>query len=131
MVKIKVATPNGPLFEEDVEIIIIRNKDGEAAIMQDHIPTVFVIDPGYIRLTRNDETIFVTLVGGFLEFKDNTAYVVAQEAEVGRDHENALEHLAILRKQRREENRKKNIDFTKAERDLKKNIRQINASEYT
>ncbi len=130
MIKINVVTPQGKLFEEEAKIIIVRNVDGEQAIMQDHTPVVIAINPGYVRLVKDDETLFVTIVGGFLEFSNNVVNVVAQEAEIGRDHENALKHLADLRKERLDENRRRNIDFTKAERELKEQIKNINASQY-
>jgi F-type H+-transporting ATPase subunit epsilon len=130
MIKINVVTPEGKLFEEEASILIIRNSDGEQAIMKNHIPVVITINPGYIRLKKNDEVLYVTIVGGFLEFSNNTVNVVAQEAEVGRDHENALKHLAELRSQRLSENKRKNIDFTKAERELREQIKKINASKY-
>lgn len=130
MIKINVVTPEGKLFEEDANIIIVRNVDGEQAIMQDHTPVVIAINPGYVRLIKDQETLYVTIVGGFLEFSNNIVTVVAQEAEIGRDHENALKHLYDLRKKRLDENRRKNIDFTKAERELKKQIQNIHASEY-
>jgi|SRR5690554_1950078 len=130
MIKINVVTPEGKLFEEEASILIIRNNDGEQAIMTDHIPVVIAINPGYVRLVKDDKTLYVTIVGGFLEFSNNIANVICQEAEVGRDHENALKHLADLRKQRLDENRQKNIDFTKAERDLREQIKKINASNY-
>lgn len=130
MIKINVVTPRGKLFEEEATTIIVRNIDGEQAIMRDHTPVVIAINPGYVRLIRDDETLFVTIIGGFLEFSNNIVTVVAQEAEVGRDHENALKHLEDLRKKRLDENKRKNIDFTKAERELKEQIKSINASKY-
>ncbi|HEY8365392.1 MAG TPA: ATP synthase F1 subunit epsilon [Haloplasmataceae bacterium] len=130
MIKINVVTPRGRLFSEEANILVIRNSEGEQAIMKDHIPVVIAINPGYIRLMRNEETLYVTIVGGYLEFSNNVANIIAQEAEVGKDHENALKHLEELRKQRLEENKKRNIDFTKAERDLREEIKKINASKY-
>lgn len=130
MIKIKVVTPQGQLFTEDADIIIVRNDDGEQAIMQDHTPVVIAINPGYIKLYRDNDVIFATIVGGFLEFSNNMVTVVAQEAEIGRDHENALKHLHEDRQSRIEENRRRNIDFTKAERELREQVRKINASQY-
>ncbi|NLG82474.1 MAG: ATP synthase F1 subunit epsilon [Bacilli bacterium] len=130
MIKINVVTPLGVLFEEEVEMIVFRNTEGEQAILENHIPVVVTLNPGYVRLKRNGETLYVTVVGGFLEFSNNIVTVIAQEAEVGRDHENALKHLEDLRKKRLEENRKRNIDFTRAERDIKEEIKKIKASKY-
>ena len=131
MIKIKVVTPTGVLFEEEADMIIVRNEDGEQAILQDHTPIVIAINPGYVRLNRDEDNLYVTIVGGYLEFSDNVVNVVAQEADIGLDHANALKHLAELRKQRLDENRRKNIDFTKAERELREQIRQMNASKYS
>jgi len=130
MIKINVVTPLGVLFEEEVEMIVFRNTEGEQAILESHIPVVVTLNPGYVRLKRNGETLYVTVVGGFLEFSNNIVTVIAQEAEVGRDHENALKHLEDLRKKRLEENRKRNIDFTRAEREIKEEIKKIKASKY-
>lgn len=130
MIKINVVTPGGRLFSEEASILIVRNNDGEQAILKDHVPVVIAINPGYIRLVRNDETLYITIVGGYLEFSNNVANIIAQEAEIGKDHENALKHLAELRKLRLEENKRRNIDFTKAERELREQIKKINASKY-
>ncbi|NLC94828.1 MAG: ATP synthase F1 subunit epsilon [Bacilli bacterium] len=130
MIKINVVTPLGILFQEEVEMVIFRNNEGEQAILQNHIPIVVTLNPGYVRLQRNNETLYVTVVGGFLEFSNNVVNVIAQEAEVGRDHENALKHLAELRKRRFEENKKRNIDFTRAEREIREELKKIKASKY-
>lgn len=130
MIKINVVTPLGILFQEEVEMVIFRNNEGEQAILQNHIPIVVMLNPGYVRLQRNNETLYVTVVGGFLEFSNNVVNVIAQEAEVGRDHENALKHLAELRKRRLEENKKRNIDFTRAERQIREELKKIKASKY-
>lgn len=130
MIKINVVTPLGILFQEEVEMVIFRNNEGEQAILQNHIPIVVTLNPGYVRLQRNNETLYVTVVGGFLEFSNNVVNVIAQEAEVGRDHENALKHLAELRKRRLEENKKRNIDFTRAERQIREELKKIKASKY-
>jgi len=130
MIKINVVTPEGKMFEEDASIIIVRNIDGEQAIMKDHTPIVIAINPGYVRLIKDNETLFVTIVGGFLEFSNNVVNVVAQEAEIGKNHDSALKHLADLRKKRLDENKRKNIDFTKAERELKEQVKNIQASKY-
>jgi len=130
MIKINVVTPLGILFQEEVEMVIFRNNEGEQAILQNHIPIVVTLNPGYVRLQRNNETLYVTVVGGFLEFSNNVVNVIAQEAEVGRDHENALKHLVELRKRRLEENKKRNIDFTRAEREIREELKKIKASKY-
>ena len=131
MIKVNVVTPDGQLLTEDVESIVVRNDDGEQGILKDHIPVVIAIDSGFVRLRRGEDLVYVTVLGGFLEFSNNVATVIAQEADVGRDYENALKHLKECRKHRLEENRHRMIDFTKAVRDLREQVNNIQASKYT
>lgn len=131
MIKVNVVTPDGQLLTEDVESIVVRNDDGEQGILKDHIPVVIAIDSGFVRLRRGEDLVYVTVLGGFLEFSNNVATVIAQEADVGRDYENALKHLKEYRQQRLEENRQRMIDFTKAERELREQVKNIQASKYT
>lgn len=131
MITVNVVTPDGELLSEVVDSIVIRNDDGEQGILKDHIPVVIAIDSGFVRLRRGDDLVYVTILGGFLEFSHNIATVIAQEAEIGRDYENALKHLKEYRKQRLDENRQRLIDFTKAERELREQVKKIQAGKYT
>lgn len=130
MIKVIVVTPDGHLLTDDAESLIIRNDDGMMGILKNHVPIVVAIDSGYVRLRRGEEMIYVTMISGFVEFRNNVARVIAQEAHVGKNHESALEHLKEYRKQRLEENRQRLIDFTKAERELREQVKEIQASQF-
>ena len=55
--------------------------------------------------------------------------VIAEDAHIGVTRDSALEQLEIIRKQRIEENKKRNIDLALAERELKKQISNTKAGE--
>lgn len=126
--KIIVSTHQGNLYNEEVDYIAIHSEtDGGFAIMENHIPVVSVIDEGYVKMVKGDDELFVVIVGGILEFHDNKAVVLVQEAHIGKTAESAKEHLLIVRKDRLEKNRQESVDFTQKEQELRQHLRNANA----
>lgn len=125
--RIVVSTHQGNLYNEEVEYVVIRNDDGEFAIMKDHLPVVAVINEGYVKMVRESSEFFVVIVSGIAEFHDNVISVLAQEAHIGRDKESAKEHLLQIRNERLEKNRQEQVDFTKKEKELREHLRTTKA----
>ncbi len=124
-----VITPSGELFNEEVDYVVVSSeRTGEFAVLDNHAPLISAIDVGYLKLVRGDEVLFAVVINGAFEQRDSVVHVLAQEAHVGLDKQNALDHLNAVRKERLEENRRRTRDFLKAERELKENIREARAS---
>ena len=101
--------------------------DGEFAIMHDHVPVIAVMDSGYVKLVKDKEELYVVVVSGVLDYHDNQATVLVQEAHIGRDAAKAMQNLVEIRKERLEKNRKEGVDFTQKEKELRENLRKTNA----
>ena len=71
--------------------------------------------------------MFTVVINGIVEHQNNVVNVIAQEAQVGMDKERAMDHLNVVRKKRIEENKRRSIDFFKAERELKKGVKEAKA----
>ena len=127
--KIVVSTHQGQLLNDEVDYIVCKNENGEFAIMKKHIPTVSVIGNGYMKLVLNKQNLYVAVRNGILEFKDELVTVIAQDAFIGRDIDNVKANLEKIIKERLEQNRKSEVDFTEKERDLIKNIRNTRAGD--
>lgn len=125
--KFIVSTHQGKLYDEELDHIVVHLTDNEFAILKDHIPLVCVIPYGYIKMVLGTETLFLALTNGVLEFKNNIATIIAQEAHVGMSEESARDHLNSVRKERLELNRKSEGDFTKQEFDLLDNMKKAKA----
>lgn len=127
--KIIVINPEGELYNETVDYVVVSSRAlGEFAILDNHAPLISSIDVGYIKLIKGEDIMFTVIINGALEHRDNTINVIAQEAHVGLDKDNAMKHLEDVRKERLEENRQRTRDFLKAERELKKNLKEAQAS---
>jgi F-type H+-transporting ATPase subunit epsilon len=47
---VNVVTPDGPVYDSEVEMVIAKAKSGELGIMADHIPLVAPLEIGAVRL---------------------------------------------------------------------------------
>ena len=126
--RIIVSTHQGNIYDEEVDYIVVHsNSDGEYGIMENHVPVVSIMDEGYVKLVRGNDEYYVVIVSGVLEFHDNQAVVLVQEAHIGRSPEYAKKHLEEIRKERLERNRQESVDFTQKERELREHLKNANA----
>lgn len=125
--KICVSTHQGKLYDDEITYAIVKNDDGEFAIMKNHIPLVCVIPTGYLKLVVERQEVYLAVINGMLEFKDNIINVIAQGAHIGYSKESALEHLQSVRNERLELNRKANVELTQKEKELIESIRMSKA----
>ena len=125
---ISVVTPQGELYNENLDYVVVSSKmNGEFAIMKDHIPIISSVDIGYVKMVRDTKELYTVIINGVVEHNNNIINVIAQEAHVGMSKDSALEHLNTVREERIRENKRRNVDFAKAERELKKNVKDAKA----
>lgn len=126
--RISVVTPHGELYNEDIDYVVVSSKmNGEFAIMKDHIPIISSIDTGYVKMVRGEKSLFTVVINGVVEHSNNIINVIAQEAHVGLSEDSAMDHINTVREERLAENKRRNVDFAKAERELKQNIKKAKA----
>lgn len=127
--QISVVTPQGLLYSEEIDYVVVSSKSlGEFAILKDHIPIISTIDEGYVKIVKGEKEIFTVVLNGVVEHQDNIVNVIAQEAHVGLNKDSAMEHLNEVRKLRIEENKRRQVDFLLAEKELKKSVKDAKAS---
>lgn len=126
--KITVVTPQGELYNEEVDYVVVTSKmNGEFAIQKGHIPIISTIDTGYVKMVSGDNHLFTVIINGVVEHQNDVVNVIAQEAHVGLSRSSAMDHLNTVREERLAENKRRNVDFAKAERELKKNVKEAQA----
>ena len=75
--RMTISTPDGNLFDGDIQSISLRGAEGELAVMAGHTPFVTITKAGVCRLLREDntETSFET-EEGILSVWENKAKLV-------------------------------------------------------
>jgi len=128
MLKISIVTPDGELYNETVDSIVVSaSNNGDYGILSDHVPIISTIDTGYIKLEQKNLVYYVVIINGVVENHHNKVTVIAQDAFIGDSKDDAMKNLLDIRKSRIEENRKRNVELAKAEKELLKQIKQTGA----
>ncbi len=125
--RIIVSTHQGTLYNEEIDYFTVHKTDGDFGVMKDHIPVIAVMDEGYIKIVRRNDEFYIVIINGILDYHDNLATILVQEAHIGRDAESAKNHLLEVRKARLEQNRKESVDLTQKEKELRENIAKSKA----
>lgn len=127
--KVSVVTPDGPVYESDVEMVITKATSGELGILPGHIPLVAPLEIGAVRLLNGGKTEYVAVTGGFVEVRDGQVTILAQAAEKAEDID---VDRALQAKERAEsrlsETSQTNVDHKRAELALRRAINRINVS---
>lgn len=124
-IKVSVVTPDGPVYESDVEMVSTKAKSGELGILPGHIPMVAPLAIGTVRLKKEGNTELVAVTGGFLEVRPDKVTVLAQAAERGVDIDVARAQAAKERAERRLQSKEADIDMQRAELALQRAINRL------
>ncbi len=129
-IKVSVVTPDGPVYESDVEMVSTKASTGELGILPGHIPMVAPLQIGAVRLKNGSNTEFIAVSGGFLEVRPDKVTILAQSAEQSSeiDLERAL-RAKERAEQRLREKQQENVDFKRAELALQRAINRISVAE--
>lgn len=124
--KVIVSTHQGKLYDEVVDYVVVKNTDGEFAILANHVPVVAVITTGYIKLVLDKAELYLAVENGMLEFVNNQVQIIAQNAHIGRDRDSAIKYLQEIQKECLNKNRRENVDYTQKEKEIHDNLRKAN-----
>jgi len=126
---LEIVTPERKVYEDEVDMVIVRGVEGELGILPNHIPfvTPLKIAPLEIKKGSNREAIAVS--GGFMEVRKNKVVILAETAELPGEIDLERAKAAKERAQRRMQAKKEEIDFRRAEMALQRAATRINVAE--
>jgi F-type H+-transporting ATPase subunit epsilon len=128
--KVSVVTPDGPVYDSDVEMVSTKALTGELGILPGHIPMVAPLEIGAVRLKKEGKTDFIAVSGGFLEVRPDQVTVLAQAAEKASDIDVERAQKAKERAEQRMKDAKlEHIDFKRAEFALRRAINRLTVAE--
>jgi F-type H+-transporting ATPase subunit epsilon len=78
---VEVLTPEGKVFEEEVEMVSTRTTTGSIGVLANHAPLMAILEPTELRLYKSDSDVVRFAQGeGYLQVVDNSALVLVEEA---------------------------------------------------
>ena len=78
---VEVLTPEGKVFEDEVEMVSTRTTTGSIGVLANHAPLMAILEPTELRLYKSDSDVVRFAQGeGYLLVVDNSALVLVEEA---------------------------------------------------
>jgi F-type H+-transporting ATPase subunit epsilon len=78
---VEVLTPEGQVFDDEVEMVSTRTGMGSIGLLANHAPLMAILNPTELRLYRSDSEVVRFAQGeGYLQVVDNSALVLVEEA---------------------------------------------------
>jgi F-type H+-transporting ATPase subunit epsilon len=79
---VEVLTPEGKVFDDEVEMVSTRTTVGSIGILANHAPLMAILEPTELRLYKSDSDIVRFAQGeGYLQVVDNSALLLVEDAE--------------------------------------------------
>jgi F-type H+-transporting ATPase subunit epsilon len=79
--QVEVLTPDGEVFNDEVEMISTRTSIGSIGILAHHAPILAMLDPTELRLYKSESDIVrFAQAEGYMQVADNRALVLVEEA---------------------------------------------------
>ncbi|MBK3495626.1 F0F1 ATP synthase subunit epsilon [Viridibacillus sp. YIM B01967] len=128
-ITVNIVTPDGPVYDSEVNMVIAKTVTGEMGILPGHIPTVAPLVIGSIRLDSDNGTELVAVSGGFVEIRPDKVTILSPSAEIASSIDLARAKEAGNRAEQRLQSKQDNIDFKRAELSLKRAMNRINVKE--
>jgi F-type H+-transporting ATPase subunit epsilon len=78
---VEVLTPEGKVFEDEVEMVSTRTTVGSIGVLANHAPLMAILEPTELRLYKSDSDVVRFAQGeGYLQVVDNSALVLVEDA---------------------------------------------------
>ncbi|HIW71237.1 MAG TPA: F0F1 ATP synthase subunit epsilon [Candidatus Levilactobacillus faecigallinarum] len=81
VLSVSIVTPDGRVYEHEATFLVVVTKLGQLGILPNHVPVITSLEVDEVRVQHDGEEDRIAVNGGFLEFSNNTATIVADSAE--------------------------------------------------
>lgn len=129
-VTVNIVTPDGPVYDSEVSMVIVKTTSGEMGILAGHIPMVAPLAVGAVKLKNADnKEVVVAVTGGFVEVRPDKISILAPAAEVAESIDLARAKEALARAEQRMAKKQADLDATRAELALQRAVNRIRVHE--
>ena len=131
-IHLEVVTPTGPVISDDVDIVTAPGHGGEFGVLANHAPFLSTIKTGTLSFTKDKQTKYLMVSGGFSEVSNNKITFLVESAEFGHDID---VDRAMLAKERAEKRlaqaiqKSEQMSRTRAEAALQRAMARLRAAE--
>ena len=126
---LKIVTPRGVFFEDDVSELVAPGKDGDFGVQTGHTPFISSVRPGILKIYKNDKPELYSLINGFVMVDIDKVRIFTEIIEKPEDIDKNRAERAKQRAEKRLQEKKEHTDLRRAEGALRRAIARIQISE--
>lgn len=122
---IEIISPEGIVFRDNADEIILPTVQGQIAILPRHAPLFVKLSEGETIIKKDNKEISIAITGGFLEVLNNKISILADyaikadEIKINRVEEAKMKAEELLKQ------RKEGVDLTEARTELRRSILEL------
>jgi F-type H+-transporting ATPase subunit epsilon len=119
---VEVLTPEGKVFDDEVEMVSTRTGVGSIGILANHAPLMAMLEPTELRLYKSDSDIVRFAQGeGYMQVVDNSALLLVEDAvDPGSLDRSTLESRLSEAREGREQAEAGSEEARRYERDIRR-----------
>lgn len=126
--RLEIVTPERKVFEQDVNMVVVKGVGGELGILPHHIPLVTPLKIAPVKAKVGGSDTYIAVHGGFMEVRKDKVVILAEAAELSVDIDVSRARLAKERAERRLAQKQSDINAKRAELALHRAVNRIHAS---
>jgi F-type H+-transporting ATPase subunit epsilon len=77
---LEIVTPESRVYSDTIDTVVIPTVEGEVGILPGHIPLLTQVEDGELRVTKNGQTHWLVVGGGFAQVEGDRVSVLAEHA---------------------------------------------------
>ena len=125
--RLEIVTPERKLYEEDVNMIVVKGVSGELGILPHHIPLVTPLKIAPVKAKKGNTDEWIAVHGGFMEVRKDKVVILAEAAELGKDIDLMRARQAKERAERRLAEKAADLDYKRAELAFQRALSRLSA----
>jgi F-type H+-transporting ATPase subunit epsilon len=123
--RLEIVTPERKVYENDVNMVVVKGVAGELGILPQHIPLVTPLKVAPVKAKIGNKDEYIAVHGGFMEVRKDKVVILAEAAELGNDIDVSRARLAKERAERRLAQKQNDINAHRAELALHRAISRL------
>lgn len=129
MLQLTIVTPEKMLLSEEVELVNVPTSEGEIGILPGHAPLYASIKPGELKYRKNGEDHFLAIHGGFIEVEPDTVRVLAHDAALAEELDEAVIEAAKQKAQDAMNEKVSDEEFAMAEAAMRRALLELKVAQ--
>ncbi len=124
--RVEVLTPDGEVFNDEVEMISTRTAAGSIGVLAHHTPILAMLDPTELRLYKSEnECVRFAQAEGYMQIAENRALLLVQEAHAPGDLDTGLLHERLQEAERQLESAEPDTERQRVAQRNKRRLEQF------